>query len=307
MSLAPELRQRIQALIDSSDVVLFMKGTRMRPECGFSQAVVRILDGLIPEYETINVLEQPDLRAGIKEFSSWPTIPQLYVRGELLGGCDILQEMYASGELHRALGLPPPERATPDVAISDAAARHLRQAIEQSEVPHLHLHIDARGQARIGFAQPGGAEIEVESSGIRLLMSPETAPRAEGIRIDFVETAQGSGLTLRRAQAAAVQPMSVQELSRLMQAGEPFELIDVRTAEERGIAHIEGSQLLDEDLARRIAALDRGTRLIFHCHLGGRSQAAAEHFAELGFRNTHNLTGGIDAWSREIDPSVPTY
>ena len=182
-----------------------------------------------------------------------------------------------------------------------------QEAIEQAEIPHLHLHIDARGQARRGFAQPGGAEIEVESNGIRLLMSPETAPRAQGILIDFVETAQGRGLTLRRAQTAQVQQMSVQELRRLMEAGEPFELIDVRSPEERGIAHIEGSELLDEDVARRLASLDRGARLIFHCHLGGRSQAAAEHFAELGFENVHNLAGGIDAWSREIDPSVPTY
>jgi monothiol glutaredoxin len=307
MILSPELRQRIQGLIASSDVVLFMKGTRMQPQCGFSQAVVRILDALIPEYATIDVLADPDLRAGIKEFSSWPTIPQLYVRGDLLGGCDIVQEMYASGELHRALGLSLPEPTTPDLAISDVAALHLREAIEQAEVPHLHLHIDARGQARLGFAEPGGAEIEVESNGIRLLMSPETAPRAQGILIDFVETAQGRGLTLRGAQTAQVQQMSVHELRRLMEAGEPFELIDVRTPEERGIAHIEGSELLDEDVVRRLASLDRGARLIFHCHLGGRSQAAAEHFAELGFQNVHNLAGGIDAWSREIDPSVPTY
>ncbi len=95
--------ERIQELIGSQDVVLFMKGTRMGPQCGFSAQVVQILDSLIPEYATVNVLEDPAIRQGIKEFSNWPTIPQLYVRGEFIGGCDIITEMYQSGELQPQL------------------------------------------------------------------------------------------------------------------------------------------------------------------------------------------------------------
>ena len=104
MSLDDRLRQRLQGIIESDDVVLFMKGERRFPQCGFSAQVVRILDSLVPEYTTVDVLADPDLRQGIKEFSAWPTIPQLYVRGEFVGGCDIVTELYQSGELKRTLG-----------------------------------------------------------------------------------------------------------------------------------------------------------------------------------------------------------
>ena len=96
-------RERIQSLIDGDSVVLFMKGHRQMPQCGFSAQVVQILDSLIPEYTTVNVLEDPEIRQGIKDFSSWPTIPQLYVRGEFIGGCDIITEMYQAGELQPQL------------------------------------------------------------------------------------------------------------------------------------------------------------------------------------------------------------
>ncbi|MCP3987240.1 MAG: Grx4 family monothiol glutaredoxin [bacterium] len=94
---------RIQSLVDDSPVVLFMKGHRQMPQCGFSAQVVQILDSLIPDYTTVNVLEDPEVRQGIKDYSNWPTIPQLYVRGEFVGGCDIITEMYQSGELEPQL------------------------------------------------------------------------------------------------------------------------------------------------------------------------------------------------------------
>ena len=96
-------RQRIQTIIDSDSVVLFMKGERRSPQCGFSAQLVQILDSMVPEYTTHDVLSDPEVRQGIKEFSNWPTIPQLYVRGEFLGGCDIVTEMYRAGELQTAL------------------------------------------------------------------------------------------------------------------------------------------------------------------------------------------------------------
>lgn len=90
---------RIKGEIDSHDVVLFMKGTPKFPQCGFSSIVVQILDYLGVEFEAHNVLEDDAVRQGIKDFSNWPTIPQLYVKGEFVGGCDILKEMFESGEL----------------------------------------------------------------------------------------------------------------------------------------------------------------------------------------------------------------
>ncbi len=104
MTIDDSTRQRIEKIIGSDRVVLFMKGDRQLPQCGFSATLVQILDTLVPEYATVDVLADPGIREGIKAFSSWPTIPQLYVAGEFLGGCDIVREMYASGELQQVLG-----------------------------------------------------------------------------------------------------------------------------------------------------------------------------------------------------------
>ena len=98
-----DIENRIQGLIDASPVFLFMKGTPTFPQCGFSATVVAILDHLGVPYESANILEDADLRQGIKDFSNWPTIPQLYVKGEFLGGCDIAKEMFQSGELKQLL------------------------------------------------------------------------------------------------------------------------------------------------------------------------------------------------------------
>ena len=93
------VRKRIQSIIDAHHVVLFMKGNKAFPQCGFSATIVEVLNRLHASFETINVLEDPEIRQGIKEFSNWPTIPQLYIKGQFVGGCDIVREMYNSGEL----------------------------------------------------------------------------------------------------------------------------------------------------------------------------------------------------------------
>ena len=97
------LFERIQKEIDNNDVVLFMKGEAAFPQCGFSSLVVQVLSQLGVTFKDINVLEDSELRQGIKDFTNWPTIPQLYVKGEFVGGCDIIREMYESGELQQLL------------------------------------------------------------------------------------------------------------------------------------------------------------------------------------------------------------
>ena len=94
-----DTQSRIADEIKSSDVVLFMKGTPVFPQCGFSAATVQILSHLGVKFKAIDVLKDPEIRAGIKEFSNWPTIPQLYVKGEFVGGCDIIREMFEAEEL----------------------------------------------------------------------------------------------------------------------------------------------------------------------------------------------------------------
>lgn len=93
----------IKTLVESNDVLLFMKGTPVFPQCGFSSVVAKVLDHLQVDYASVNVLEDPAIRDGIKVYSDWPTIPQLYVKGEFVGGCDIVKEMFEAGELQTYL------------------------------------------------------------------------------------------------------------------------------------------------------------------------------------------------------------
>ncbi len=98
-----DVRDRIDRLVRNSDIVLFMKGTALFPQCGFSSRAVAILDHLGVPFETVDVLQDPDIRQGIKEYSDWPTVPQLYVKGEFVGGSDIMMEMFEAGELQQLL------------------------------------------------------------------------------------------------------------------------------------------------------------------------------------------------------------
>ena len=105
MSLSEPLRKQISELVAKNRVVLFMKETRRMPQCGFSAQVVNILDALLPSYETVDALRSPEIRDGIKAFYQWPTIPQLYIDWQFVGGCDIVREMNASGELQKLIGV----------------------------------------------------------------------------------------------------------------------------------------------------------------------------------------------------------
>ena len=101
-----DAQNRIADLVKSNEIVLFMKGTALFPQCGFSSRAIAILDRLGANYETVDVLQDAEIRQGIKEYSDWPTIPQLYVRGEFVGGSDIMMEMFENGELQQLIGAP---------------------------------------------------------------------------------------------------------------------------------------------------------------------------------------------------------
>jgi monothiol glutaredoxin len=308
MNLPEQTRERIASLIEKNRVMLFMKGNRGAPQCGFSARVVGMLDGLLPDYETFDVLSDPEIREGIKSYSSWPTIPQLYVAGEFIGGCDIVTELYESGELHEKLGVPQKVVTPPTIRISDAAAKALRQVGAGGSGKELHLSVDAqfKNQLYLGPRQPG--ELSVKANGVEVLVDRSSAERAQGLTIDVEDTSEGPAFRIENPNAPLqVRQLSPAELKRKLDAQEPLQLLDVRTQEERAQARIERARLLTPEVVAEIGALDKDTVLVFHCHHGGRSQKAAEHFGALGFRNVYNLAGGIDAWSREVDPTVPRY
>ena len=309
MPLEPALRQRLERLVGGNRVVLFMKGTRSSPRCGFSAATVGALDAVCPDYVDVDVLQDPEVREGIKVFGNWPTIPQLYVDGELIGGADIVLGMARSGELHDLLGVAPPDRTPPEIAITPAAAEAIRRGLEDAGDDRLHLQIDAAYRAQFMLKPAEGDEIVASAAGLELLLDLASASRARGIEIDWVETVQGAGLSIRNPNAPPpVQPLSVQDLrGELDAATGAVTVVDVRPAAERAIAPFAGAQVLDADTMARLSALPKDTRLAFLCHLGNSSRGAAEHFRGLGFRNVCNVEGGIDAWSRVIDPQVPRY
>ncbi|GAB2489409.1 Grx4 family monothiol glutaredoxin [Arenimonas alkanexedens] len=309
MSLSPETRARIESILAANHVVLFMKGEPRAPQCGFSAKAVGILDGLLPGFGHVDVLADAEVREGIKAYGQWPTIPQLYVGGELLGGSDIIEQMLNSGELHTALGLAAPDRTPPTIEISPAAAEAIGRAMDGADADAaLHLSVDPRFNARFELKPATGQEIVAEAAGLRLHMDLASAPRANGIRIDWVEDPRGAGLAVHNPNAPpAVKSMSVQQLHDHIIAGS-VDVVDVRPAQARALAPFpHPHEVLDEDSRERLEALPTDLPLAFLCHHGQSSRQAAEYFRGLGFHDLYNVEGGIDAWSAEIDPSVPRY
>ncbi|RMF98571.1 MAG: Grx4 family monothiol glutaredoxin [Gammaproteobacteria bacterium] len=302
MALDEQTRAAIDSLLREHPVVLFMKGTRAQPQCGFSAKTVAALDLLLPDYVTVNVLDYPQLREGIKEYGNWPTIPQLYVKGELIGGSDIVLDMLNSGELADALGVPKPEPVTPAIAISESAANAIHNAVREQPAASLRLQIDAGWGHRMSLEPEKPGDVSVESAGIRICMDPWTATRADGLRIDLEEDLGGTRFRFENPNAPPpVKQMSVQQLREKLARGEDLLLFDVRSDEERARATIEGARPFDQEAMRLIEGLPKDAELIFHCEMGGRSQQAAEHYRRLGYTNVHNLEGGIRAWLEEIE------
>jgi monothiol glutaredoxin len=211
-----KLKEQIDSLIKNNPVILFMKGSKDYPQCGFSKRAVTLVASLADVF-TVDVLSDPALREGIKEYSSWPTIPQLYINQEFIGGCDIIEELYTKRELHQ-------------------------------------------------------------------LLSPK-----------------------KSNEPAPVKDISPHELYQWHKEQKDMLVIDVRPQDERAIAHISFAKPLYSFSNEDWAHLSQDKTLIFHCHHGQRSKKEAESFRLKGFNKVYNLTGGIDAWSKQVDKSVPIY
>ena len=306
-SLDPALRQRIDSLLAAHRVVLFMKGEPRAPQCGFSAKAIGALNGLGIDYAHVDVLADADIREGIKAYGEWPTIPQLYVDGELIGGSDIIEQMANSGELNTALGLPPPDRTPPTIGITPAAFEMLHKALGDAGSGYsLKIDIDATFNARLQLAPVDDNAIGTEIDGIRVQFDLASARRAEGLSIDWVDDVRGRGLVIDNPNA----PPKVRELSPLEAASKlaanAITLVDVRPPEERAFAAVKARVSTLDDGIEALEALPKDTPLAFLCHHGGRSGQAAEHFRQAGFTEVYNVIGGIDAWA-QADPSIPRY
>ena len=196
------VQAEIANLVNDHPVLLFMKGTPQMPQCGFSAKVVGILDDVLDSYQTVDVLSRPEVRSGIKEFSQWPTVPQLYVKGEFVGGCDIITEMAGTGELYEALGVELPEVDEPSIEITDSAKEVFADA-PVSQDQGLRLGISKQFQYELNVGPITANDFRVESNGITLSIDRLSASRANGIVIDFETSGGQSGFRIKNPNEPA--------------------------------------------------------------------------------------------------------
>jgi monothiol glutaredoxin len=308
MALDESIASRLSELVSKNRIVLFMKGTRRQPQCGFSAQVVKILDEIVPSYETVDVLSAPEIRQAIKEFSRWPTIPQLYVGGQFVGGCDIVRELSESGELRRLIGADEAPVASPAIVVSETAAAAFREYLAGAQGEFLRLHVDPQFAHDLFLGPRETGDVEVHASaGITFLLDPSSARRAAGTHIDFIPGPTGGFKIRNPSEPPRVKPLAPKDARAMLDRGEPLELFDVRTTQERSVARIDGTHHLDADGQSHLLSLDKKTPIAFLCHHGMRSRAAAEQALREGFEDVYNIEGGIDAWSLAVDPNVPRY
>ncbi|HEY1957053.1 MAG TPA: Grx4 family monothiol glutaredoxin [Polyangiaceae bacterium] len=306
--LSDTTRTQIEDLVQKNHVVLFMKGSRHFPQCGFSATVTRILDSYLPKYETVNVLSSPDIRDGIKEYSSWPTIPQLYIGGKFVGGCDIVKELDASGELAKLLGSDkqaPAKAEAPQIELSADAKAAIVAAQKEAGGDPLRIAIGPRHEYDLYFDAKQPGDVHVEASGLPFVLDAESAARAGKLAIAFVE---GQGFRLDSSKAPPrVKSMSASELKKLLDSNRSgVYLVDVRPEAERKLASIPGYKALEPETIDALGALPAETPIVVYCKSGGRSRAAAEQLLSRGLKNIFNLEGGVTAYA-EVDPTIPRY
>lgn len=293
-----ETHNLIDDMVKNNRCVLFMKGTPAHPQCGFSSNTVSIMKDLLgDDFETFNVLEDHEVREGIKEYGNWPTIPQLYIDSELIGGNDIVTEMFNTGELQSLLNLPQPDRTPANITITEKARESILSGIADIGSNVLKLTVDSQFNTRFSIEPAKGYEVVSDLGEIKIYMDVGTVKRADGVEIDWVDDLQGSGLVINNPNA----PKPVKQINKgELEAGiteEKFKHVyDVRSEEHYSQQHIPGSVRLTKEAMQELENLDKDTAVVFVCNIGKSSQGAADFYRKKGFTNVHNLVGGVNAW-----------
>ncbi len=304
-----DTRQQIEELINNNQVVLFMKGTRSFPQCGFSARAIEVFKRCGVQIKDVNILADGGMRQAIKDYSNWPTIPQAYVNGQFIGGSDIILEMYESGELQKLLGVQGGDAAqakAPNLTVTAAAQAAFAGAVSgaaSGEV--LRFDVSPTFQHDLFFGPVVKDDFIITAGTLTVHVSRGAAPRADGVTIDFVEGPAGAGFKIENPnEPAKVRSLGVKELKAKLDAGESVQLFDVRGETERAIAKLAQAKPFDD---KALAGVAKNATIVLHCHHGGRSRTACERLVQDGFTNVFNLTGGIDAWSTDVDSTVPRY
>jgi monothiol glutaredoxin len=305
MSLDNATRERIETLLKDHRVVLFMKGDRQQPMCGFSAAATNMLNELLPDYHTINVLEDPEIREGIKAYGEWPTIPQLYVEGELVGGADIIRQLYTSGELHELFGAAP-DRTPPESPSPMQPPRRSARVPPMRRAWHCILRSAPITAPAFSWPRLAITTSSRTATGLKSISTRQRAARQRHRdRLGVYRAGRRPEPEISRRAGNQI-PHRAELKARL--AADNITLIDVRPAHGRAQArHLPQARVLEEEGYESLAALPKDTALAFICHHGISSRGMAERFAAHGFSDVHNVEGGMDAWATEIDSSVPRY
>jgi len=216
---------------------------------------VQILDQHVPEYQTHDVLASAELRDGIKEYSQWPTIPQLYIDGKFIGGCDIVRDLEASGELEQLLGAEAPPLRAPQVTASAEALAAFKAAMTEGDSDVLHLQISPRFEHDLFFGPIEPGDVETDLGGLKLYVDRSSVARAQGVHIGYIDGNNAGFKIDNPNQPAQVVPLSVQDAKAMLDRGE-LVLIDVRPESEGDIARIAAGKTLNEVTVQLIKSLD---------------------------------------------------
>jgi monothiol glutaredoxin len=283
----------------------------MFPQCGFSARAVEIFKRCGVTFKDVNVLADPAIRQGVKDFSNWPTIPQAYVDGEFLGGSDILLEMFESGELHKVLGVDDgsddPDLQPPKLTVTDAAKGQFAAALKDAGDDVLRFEAGASFDYDLFFGPKQDGDFEVQTNGITIHVPRRCAKRVDGTSLDFVDGPEGQGFKIDNPnEPPKVKNIMPKAVAAMMEQGKEVHLLDCRGENERALAKLEGDKVLDPE-AKVLADVAKDATIVVYCQHGVRSRTAAEQLLTKGFTNVHNLVGGIDAWSATVDSSIPRY
>jgi len=287
-----ELRAKLQSMVDSHDVVLFMKGTRQQPQCGFSNRVVSILEELEIDYQTYNVFSDPDIRSGMKDFSMWPTFPQLYIKQEFVGGCDLVTEMMQSGELPGMLGVTLEDVEPPTVHCSP----NILNLFKESLATHgggIHIDVSKNFQYDIFIGPKSNGQVESIVDGVPFYFSRGSAKRANGISLDFKDGDNG-GVLIDNPNEPKFEDIAVSDVEAWVADNPTAKVYQIGVTAEQVLPF---ATLLDANAHQEIGQLPKDHPIAFMCVMGVRSQHAAKDLAFQGYSNVFNIVGGLTAWN----------
>jgi monothiol glutaredoxin len=287
-----ELRSKLQTMIDSHDVVLFMKGNREQPQCGFSSRVVGVLEELEAEYQTYNVFSDPDIRSGMKDFSQWPTFPQLYVKQEFLGGCDVITEMMQSGELAPLLGITVEDVPPPTVHCSPSILALFKESLDTHD-GGIHLEVSKTFQYDLFVGPKNNAQVESSVDGVPFYFSRGSAKRADGISLDFKDGDNG-GVLIDNPNEPKFQDIAVPDLENWLSDHPNAKVYQIGVGTDSVLPF---ATVLDASAHQEIESLPKDQPIAFICMMGVRSQQAAKSLAFQGYTNILNVVGGLNAWT----------